>query len=68
MEVEEKCFKKKFYIYYIKINVRPPSSNLIVILNDKGIDKLFPLFFYTDVVMEDKDIKDIKDEEDLKDL
>ena len=68
MEMEEECFREKFYIYYIKIGVRSLSSNPIVILDDKGINKLFFLFFCTDVVMENEGIEDIEDEKNLKDL
>ena len=68
MEVEEECFGEKFYIYYIKISIRPPSSNPIVILNNKGINKLSLPFFYINIIMEDKGTKNTKNKKNLKNL
>ena len=66
MEIEKECFKEKFYIYYIKIDIRPPSPNPIIILDNEDINKSFPLFFYINIIMENKDIKNIKNKKDLK--
>ena len=68
MEIKKECFKKKFYIYYIKISIKPPFPNFIIILDNKDIDKLSPPSFYINVMIEDEGIKDIKNKEDLKDF
>ena len=68
MEIEEECFKKKFYIYYIKIDIRSLFSNFIIILDNKDINKLSPLSFYINIMIEDEGIKNIKNEENLKNL
>ena len=66
--MEEKYFRKKFYIYYIKTNIRPPFFNPIIILDNKDINKLFPPFFHTNIVMENEGIKNIKNKKNLKNL
>ena len=66
--MEKKCFKKKFYIYYIKIGTRSPFFNLIIILDNKDINKLSPPSFYINIVMENKNTKNIKDKKNLKNL
>ena len=68
MEVEEKCFREKFYIYYIKIGIRSFSPNPIIILNNKGINKLSPPSFYINIIMKNKGTKDIKNKRNLKNL
>ena len=68
MEVEEKYFKKKSYIYYMKIGIRSPFPNLIIILNNKDINKLFPPSFHINMMMKNKGIKDTKNKENLKNL
>ena len=68
MEVKEECFGERFYIYYVKIDARPSFSDPIIILDNKGIDKLSPLSFYADMIMEDKSIEDTKNEGNLKNL
>ena len=66
--MEKECFRKRFYTYYIKINIRSFFPDLIIILNNKGIDKSFPPSFYTDVVMENKNTENIKNKKNLKDF
>ena len=68
IEIKKECFGERSYIYYMKIGIRPPSPNPIIILDNKGINKLSPPSFCTDIMMEDKNIKDIKNKGDLKDL
>ena len=68
MEVEEECFGERSYIYYIKTDIRPLSSNPIIISDNKDINKPSPLSFYIDIIIEDKSTKDTGDKGDLKDL
>ena len=66
MEMEEEYFGERFYIYYIKIDVRFFFFNFIIILDNKDINKLFSLSFYIDIMMEDEGIEDIENEGNLK--
>ena len=52
----------------MKINIRSLSSNPIIILNNKGIDKLSPPSFYINMVIENEGIKNIEDKGNLKNL
>ena len=66
--MKEKYFKKRFYTHCIKTNTKPPSSNPIIISDNKDINKPSSLSFYADMVMEDKNTKNTKNKEDLKNL
>ena len=68
MEMEEECFRKRFYIYYIKINIRFFFFNPIIILNNKSINKLFSLSFYINIIIENESIKDTGNKGNLKDF
>ena len=52
----------------MKIGIKSFSPNPIIILDNKGINKLSSPSFYINIVIEDKNIKNIKNKENLKNL
>ena len=68
IKIKKKCFGERFYIYCVKTDIRPPSSDLIIILDNKDINKPSPPSFHTNIVMKNKNIKNTKNKGDLKNL